>query len=125
MAIDALACCHMSNTCDSCWMGEKNWSRYSRNAIRMPTVIVPCDDERRPCAEHDGRADVGQQQHEREVDRDQSLRLQPRAEVLAVDAAEAFDVAVLAHVGLRDPNAREALLQVRVDRRDRTRVPCA
>ncbi len=27
LAIDARACCYESNVWDSCWMGEKNWSR--------------------------------------------------------------------------------------------------
>ena len=45
------------------------------------------------------------------------------AEVLLVDAAEAADVAVLTHVGLRDPHARQALLEVGVDVGDARRAP--
>ena len=62
--------------------------------------------------------DVRQEVDEREVDGDEPLRVEPRVEVLAREAAERRLVAVLAHERLRDAHAREALLQVRVDRGD-------
>ena len=39
--IEATACCHWSNTCESCWTGAKNWSRYRRNAMTVPAAMVP------------------------------------------------------------------------------------
>ena len=79
----------------------------------------PARHEHRPDAEHEHRTDVGQQQDEREVEGDEPLGTEAMPQVLLVDGAEVGDVAALAHVGLRDPDPREVLLQVRVDRADR------
>ena len=56
--------------------------------MTTPAVTVPWRDERRPGAEHHGGPEVGQQQHEREVEGDQPLGVEPGVEVLAVDVAE-------------------------------------
>ena len=39
---------HWSNTADSCCIGVKNWSRYSRNAMSRPVVSVPWPMRRAP-----------------------------------------------------------------------------
>ena len=74
-----MACCHVSNTCDSCWIGEKNRLRYSTNAMTTAGVVRPLVTSDAPDGEHRDATEVGQQADAGEVDRQQALRLQPRA----------------------------------------------
>ncbi len=76
--IDASACCHWSNTCDSCWIGAKNWSRYRRNVMTVADVIDAGVHERSPVAEHDRVGAGGEEQDEREVEGLQALGRDPR-----------------------------------------------
>ena len=76
-SIDAAACCHVSNTWDSCWIGAKNWSRYSTKAITTPVVTCVALDQHRPDAEHRGGPQLGEEQHEREVEGDHLLGAEP------------------------------------------------
>ena len=112
------ACWYESNTCESCWIGAKNRLRYSRNAISSPTDSEPLRDEHAAGAEHDARRDVGEEVDEREVDRDEPLRVHAGVAVVGGDLGEHLLVAVFAHERLRDAHAREAFLEVRVHRRD-------
>ena len=75
-------------------------------------------DEHAARAEHDARRDVGEEVDEREVDRDEPLRVHACVAVAGGDLGEHLLVLVLAHERLRDAHAREALLEVGVDRRD-------
>ena len=93
--------------------------------MSTPVVSAPSSHEHGAGAEHDRGADVGQQQHEREVEGDEPLGVEAGVEVLAVERRGSADVAVLADVGLRHAHAGQALLQVGVDRGDATRGPAA
>ncbi len=64
--------------------------------------------------EHDGIGDAREKLYEGEVERNQPLRRHPRFQVLTAQAAEAFDGLGLVHKGLRNPHARDALLEVGV-----------
>ena len=75
-------------------------------------------DEHAARAEHDAGRDVGEEVDEREVDGDESLRVHTRVAIAGRDLAEHLLVLVFAHERLRDPDARQALLQVGVDRGD-------
>ena len=93
------------------------------NAISAPAVSVPPCTSRLPTP---STIDVGhgrQEQHEREVEGDQPLRVEPGVEVLAAELPEGLRVALLAHVGLRHAHAGQALLQVGVDRSDAVAGP--
>ena len=81
------ACWYESNTCDSCWIGAKNRARYSRNAIERADRQRAVGDEHAARAEHDARRDVGEEVDEREVDRDQPLRVHAGVAVVGRDLA--------------------------------------
>ena len=83
------ACCHVSNTWESCWIGEKNWSRYRRKAISAP-VGERAVLRRAGCRRRARRTSATrrQEQDEREVEGDQALRVEPGVEVLAAELAE-------------------------------------
>ena len=85
-SIATRACWYESNTCESCWIGAKNRLRYSRNAISSPTVSELVRDEHAAGAEHDARREVGEEVDEREVDRDESLRVHACVAVVRRDA---------------------------------------
>ncbi len=69
------ACWYESNTCDSCWIGAKNRLRYKRNAMSAPVRERTVGDEHAARAQHEADRDVGEEVDEREVDRDEALRL--------------------------------------------------
>ena len=73
-------------------------------------------DEHAARAEHEAHRDVGEEVDEREVDRDEPLRLHARVAVAARDLLEVVLVALLAHERLRHAHARQTFLQVRVHR---------
>ena len=71
---------------------------------------------RRP--EHDAHRDVGEEVDEREVDRNEPLRMHSGVTVTRSDLGEVLLVLVFADERLRDANAGEPFLQIRVDGRD-------
>ena len=68
--------------------------------------------------QHDDARDVGEEVDEREVDRDESLRVDAGIAVSGGHGLEILLVALLAHERLRHAHARQSLLQVGVDGRD-------
>ena len=72
-------------------------------------------DQVRTDAEHDDVGDRRQEEHEREVRRDQALSLQPLLEVAQPQGVEAVDGGDLVGEGLRLVDARQGLLEVGVD----------
>ena len=91
--------------------------------MTTPAVTVPLATNAEPRRARRRRPPRREELDEREVEGDEALRVEAGVEVLAVHVAEAADVAVLAHVGLRDPHARQALLQVGVDGGDAVARP--
>ena len=72
----------------------------------------------RPDAEHDEDRDVADERREGEVDGRDLERAQPGVAVAGGEAEEVPRVAGLAPERLGDPDPRDVLLQVGVDRRD-------
>ena len=92
-AIATRACWYESNTCDSCWIGAKNRFRYSRKAISSPTFSEPLATSTLPAPSTIAAAMLDEEVDEREVDRDEPLRLDARVAVSGGDLGELLLVA--------------------------------
>ena len=75
-------------------------------------------DENRTDAEHDRVRARGQELHEREIGRDETLRGHPRGQVVAAEPAEPTDRRGLLGEGLGFAHAGEALLEIGVGNGD-------
>ena len=86
--------------------------------MRSPVGERAVADQHCPDPQREGRGDLREHLDEREVHRDETLRAEPRFEVAARHGLELGLVRLLPHERLRDADAGQALLQVRVHRGD-------